>query len=266
MATPFQFADLSDAETTVVTTEPKSFSPLFTQRLETEGEAPETGFRPMGSQNPRPQSQAPRPMAQSIRPKKAAKARPQIDPAELKKIKDEAIKAGVSEGYAQGYQEGMQAGKREGSQALLEQSKALRRLLAALQGAEKQLFDAVKDDLLTIVCTLPKRIIRQELKMEPRVVTKIVTSLLQELPRQRRVEVLLNPEDLQLLRDHKIDTQSDNHGDVQLRASADLSRGSIHLVTDGGHIDASIETQLKTLEEQARQWIKGNQDPTNGGV
>jgi flagellar biosynthesis/type III secretory pathway protein FliH len=176
---------------------------------------------------------------------------PRVDPRELERIKAQARQ--------EGYQEGFAKGESEGRAVWQKRSDRLEQLLLSIGEAREALFHRVREDLVRIMCIVPRKILRQELKIDRRAIVSLVGSVLEELPRQDRVVVKVAPEDLSLLEEAIPDLRRRLGGytQVEVEPSAQVNGGGAIVVVDGGRIEATIERQLETFEQRAREWLLG---------
>lgn len=163
------------------------------------------------------------------------------DPAVIEELQRRAYDAA----YAAGLAEGRAAGQRE----LALKVQQLDCLLGALAHPFEALDDSVERELVTLVMTLVRQLLRRELRAEPGEVVAVVREALALLPvAARNVSVHLHPNDAALVRESL--AGSGEERPWRLVEDPLLGRGGCRVTTEDSHIDASIETRLTKLFAQ----------------
>lgn len=156
----------------------------------------------------------------------------------------------IAEIQAQAYREGFDQGREEGHKAGLRdmQSKAkqLETLILKLAKPFEQLDDQVEQELLTLVSTLTRLLVRREIENESGVILGIVQEALQALPvAAREVKLLLHPEDAALVRESL--TEGEERPSWRIIEDNKLGRGDCRVISDNSRVDATLETRMNTL-------------------
>jgi len=186
--------------------------------------------------------------------------------AAFKKAELEGFEKGKAEGHAQGFTEGKKEGLDTGlaeSQVLIEQKLAhLSSLINILQSPLEQLDKEVEDELMFLVMTVARHVIRREVKQDPSHVIAAVRQAVALLPvSTRNIQVQLNPEDAALVRESL--SVDEEHGQ-RWRIIEDpmLSRGGCNVETDYSRIDATVEARINMIVSQV---LGGERDSDNVG-
>lgn len=176
-----------------------------------------------------------------------------VDPKELVRVKAQA--------RAEGHEEGLRRGEAEGRKVFSERIEELEAMIVSLGEARELMFQRVREDLATILCIVPSKILRQAIKVQPQVIVSLVGSILEELPRQERVVVKVALEDLELIESAAPDLRRRLGGytQVEIEPNSRLTRGSAEIEMAGGRVEATIERQLETFEERVREWLLGGE-------
>jgi len=184
-----------------------------------------------------------------------------VDPRDLESIRQAA--------HQEGYQEGLTRGDMEARAALQERLSRLDSLLMSLGEARESMFHQVRGDLVKIMCAVPRKILRQSLKIDPRAIVSLVGSVLDELPRQERVVVQVGSEDLKMLEEAlpNLRKRLGGYTQIDVEASSQITGGGAVVVMEGGRVEATIERQLETFEQRSREWLLGEtSSEISGGV
>ena len=267
MLIPFQFNDLQNVPVHRAPQDPEEdfkALPLIKPRA-TEGWR-SLSFRSLGEDGPALASDE---ELDGISAEERAEPAPEEDfevqsPAPL--INRERLKALEDEARERGYQDGLQAGRAAGLAAAEAEIEArmeaeltqIQALKDQLIGAEAHLFDAIKGDLIRLLQLVPRRIIREELRLKPQAVVSMAEELLGAFAAQRRLTLRAHPEDARLLQAELKGSGPDEDGRLTILPDPTLGRADLRLITESGEIDATIETQLGRYYKQVEGWIRGS--------
>lgn len=163
--------------------------------------------------------------------------------AEAEQIRAQAWAAGEAEGRAAGL-----AAARTDAQPALAALSASAQAIAALR---TQVVAEVEQDAVEMALRLAEQILAAVLSVQPERVLDVARNALRHLTERRRVTLVVNPDDLDLVSDCVAQLQSELGGIEHLGVQADrrVARGGAVARTDTGDIDAGIETQLARARE-----------------
>jgi flagellar assembly protein FliH len=155
--------------------------------------------------------------------------------------------------HSLGYQAGLAAAKAE-TQAKV---RDLNTRIARLDGILKQLsrpleeLDAeLEKQLIALVVTIGKQIVRRELKTDPQQIIAILRESVSRLPASARdVRVHLHPEDAAVVRE-LLATPSNDRAWTMVEDPS-LTRGGCQVRTDTSQIDARLESRLNAIVSAA---------------
>ena len=171
--------------------------------------------------------------------------------AEAAQIRAAALEAGRSEGYAAGLAE---------AQAGLEPVRAaLQSALQKLHGAHDDFVGLAERHAVELALAIARKVIGAELAVRPELVAEVATGALRRAAERDYVVLLVNPDDLQLVRDAAGDLSGALGGIRRLEIAPErrVHRGGCLVQTAEGEIDAGIEAQL----EKAREVLTGSIRP-----
>ena len=161
---------------------------------------------------------------------------------ELEQIQKEAYR----EGYELGRKEGRQAGQKDIKQAVAN----LARVIDAFTDPLQEVDAAVEQELVSLALAIAKQIIRRELKTDPGQVVGVVREALAALPSaSRRVQIVLHPEDAQLVREALLSGAGE---ETHWHISEDplLTRGGCRISAEHSQIDATVEQRIAAISNQ----------------
>ena len=159
-----------------------------------------------------------------------------------------------AEGYAQGQEQAAQeadARVRDESQARVD---ALRDDLAAFCEAviseQQRAWGQVEAQLTEVALDIAGRVIKAELTVNPDIVVQIVRHALRRLQNGcDHLRIRVNPDDVERLRAHREEFLTTFEGVRQIEITEDrrVGVGGAQIETDGGTLDARIETQITEI-------------------
>jgi len=146
------------------------------------------------------------------------------------------------EGLAQGREEG----RKQGLASVKAEAESLRKVLASLVPSVQSLDTALESDLLELISTVARQLVRRELRTDPGQIVAVVREGLAVLPStDRTIRLHLHPEDARIVRDAL--HLSDLEQPWKVIEDPTLSRGGSRLETEASRVDATLETRLNTL-------------------
>jgi flagellar assembly protein FliH len=165
--------------------------------------------------------------------------------AEAEQIRAQAWAAGEAEGRAAG----MAAARNDAAPAVA----ALSASVEAIASLRAQLVAELEADAVDLAIRLTEQILAGVLSVEPERVVDVARNALRHLTDRRRVTLVVNTDDLELVSDCVDQLQSELGGIEHLGVQADrrVARGGAIARTDTGDIDAGIDTQLARAREIA---------------
>jgi flagellar assembly protein FliH len=152
-------------------------------------------------------------------------------------------KQAYDEGFNQGRQEGYAAG-----QTLVQQhATRLKTILDLLSAPLAELDEQVIQQMLDLVTTIARQVIRRELRADPGQVIGVVRECIKSLPiAARKVFIYLHPEDADLVRNAFSIDENMEQG-WKIIEDPVLTRGGCRIEAEHSKIDASVEQQLNRV-------------------
>jgi flagellar assembly protein FliH len=205
-----------------------------------------------------------------IRPKQQAAIETGPSPEEIAQIRAEAAEAGFAEGHAagvaqgqqDGYQQGMEQGRREAFEAELTQRQMIleafaNALQATVDGLNDELGNWLKsreDAMAEMAMDVVRRIVGTELQTNRDSALAITREALGEVTHATHARIRLNPFDIPALEEHRaqILAASGSLRDIDVVEDSTIL-GGCRIETDGGMVDATIDSRLQSVQEAWQQ-------------
>lgn len=159
--------------------------------------------------------------------------------------------AARAEGFASGHAAGIE-------QARVELEPAARALASALQEAMAQgdeLAAQLEREAVELVMVVAEKVVAGAVHERPERVLDVVTGALRGLVERRRLTILVNPDDADLVRD-RIDAITTELGGVEhceVQAERRVQRGGALLRTPDGELDVRLDAKLRRAAEVLRE-------------
>ena len=163
--------------------------------------------------------------------------------AEAEQIRAQAWEAGEAEGRAAG----LAAARTDAAPA----TAALGASVQAISDVRAQVIAELEADAVELALRLAEQILAGVVAVEPERVLDVARNALRHLTDRRRVTLVVNPNDMELVGDCVNQLQSELGGIEQLGVQSDrrVARGGAIARTDAGDIDAGLDTQLAQARE-----------------
>jgi flagellar assembly protein FliH len=172
---------------------------------------------------------------------------------EADRIRDQARVEGYAEGHARGL-----------SDATAETASAAHALRDAVQGLESQrqeTADAVERDAIELALALSAKILSGALEVQPERVVDVVRGALRRITDRRRITVLVDPGDLDVVTSAigELQTQAGGIDLCEVQSDRRVGRGGAVVRTAEGEVDVSVETQLERAREVVLAELDGGE-------
>jgi flagellar biosynthesis/type III secretory pathway protein FliH len=158
-----------------------------------------------------------------------------------------------------GHAEGLAAGRAEALAALAPAAAALEEALASARAGAAASTEHLEAQAVELALSLAEKIVAGAVAAEPERVLDVVRGALRSLVDRERVTVLVNPDDLDLVREAMADMRASlggiEHCDVQ--AERRVSPGGALVRTPEGDVDARLETKLARAREVVEAALGG---------
>lgn len=187
--------------------------------------------------------------------------------------KQEGLEHGLAEGHQQGKEQGLEQGLDEGKSAGLasgeeqvnEQIQLWTNLVNYIHNPVAGVEAELEKELVLLALSLAKAVIRSEVKNNSDIVLQALSEGLKVLPlNEKKYQIHLNPEDIQLISEHFSESDIEKHN-WNLIETPHLQRGGVEIVTDTNAVDVTVERRVrdvldKFMLEQGLNHISSDDD------
>jgi flagellar assembly protein FliH len=187
------------------------------------------------------------PQLDGFLPEGSAGAAAQTMPADVMAQAHADADAIRAQAHADGFAAGMEAARIE----LAPAAEAFASALADVARLRGEVADEVERGAVALGLRIAEQALAAAVEVEPERVVDAVRGALRRLSDRDRVTVLVNPEDLDLVREATRELQDRLGGidTLDVQAERRVSRGGAVVRTAEGEVDASIETKLARARE-----------------
>ena len=160
---------------------------------------------------------------------------------------------------AEGFNDGYTAGAADARGALDPAAAALQAAAAELAGLRADVAERTERAAVELGLRIAEQVLQGALAVDPERVVDAVRGALRRLVERDRVLVLVNPEDLDVLREHAEELVAELGGIEHLGVEADrrVTRGGAIVRTGEGEVDATLETKLGRAREVVEHELSG---------
>lgn len=161
----------------------------------------------------------------------------------------------------QGHQAGFAAGKEA---ALQEYQGLIDKANGIIESAMKDYHRTIekhKNGVVSLAITVAEKIITMKMEEDPTVFTEIIKEALDELKDKQAVEIILHPDDYELVLEQKVELEQilDEETNLIIRMDSGLQAKSCMLVHPFGKIDVGIDSQLQQIKRALAEKVMGQE-------
>lgn len=149
--------------------------------------------------------------------------------------------------YQEGFEQGRADGYKEGQEQIDQQIVRLKSIVELMSEPLAELDKEVVEQMLDLVTTISRQVIRRELRADPGQVIGVVRECIKSLPiASRKVFIYLHPDDAELVR-HAFSIDENMEQAWKIIEDPVLTRGGCRIEAEQSKIDASVEQQLNRV-------------------
>ena len=165
-----------------------------------------------------------------------------------------------AEGFAMGHAEGAAAALAEAQAQLAPAVQALAAALEALAAERGALADQVEGRAVELAVELAEKVVAGAIDAQPERVLDVVRGALRCFMERERVQVLVNPDDLGLVRGAIDELAAELGGieHVEVQEDRRIGRGSAIVRTPSAQVDAGLRTKLDRAREVVMTELQGS--------
>ncbi len=152
---------------------------------------------------------------------------------------------------AEGYEEGRCAGREQGMGEMSCAANALGEAVHGIEALRAEAVEAVEADAIELALALAGKILAGAFQARPELVVEVVQGALRRINDRRRITVLVNPADLEVVRAAigELTAQGSGVELCEVQSDERVAVGSAIVRTSEGEVDASVHTQLERARE-----------------
>lgn len=156
--------------------------------------------------------------------------------------------------YAKGFEQGRRAGELQAMDASRAMVQRLEGLFEELDGLRTRVFQDYRNWLISSSLEIARYVIQRELQAQPDLLLQTMESALDQATDQHPLTFILNPDDLELLRE-QVDLSCLEHSNqsITLKGDEGISRGGCLLESAVQLIDGSLEARLQLVEDEIKR-------------
>ena len=177
---------------------------------------------------------------------------PPEPPREISTEDQEAVSLAELEALrAQAVEEGLAAGRAEAQLAVTAAVNGLSEAAAQLAAETAALEARLEEEAVSLALAIAERVLAGQLAVEPDRVLEAVRGALRGITDRSRVTVLVNPDDLELVREAAPGLQSTLGGieHLEIQSERRVGRGGAVVRHPEGDVDAQVATKLERVRE-----------------
>lgn len=169
-----------------------------------------------------------------------------------KLIADARVRAAAleSEAYEKGFEQGKKDGEALGRKAYEMQAERFGAVIDAMRHKGEELLTSYEPVLIELVLDISKALVRHELNTTPELVRSCLERGLAMAVKGMSIRVHLHPKDLELIQRAEMPLSEEAAGhSLEFMADPSIERGGCLLETEMGVIDATLDTQWRTVSQ-----------------
>ena len=167
------------------------------------------------------------------------------------KMKDQA--------YAEGFKKGVEEGNAEAQQKLLGQIQPLGENFAALldsfEKMKEEMYCANERILIQLIFNVARQVLLKDLKEDPEYLKRLCTQMIEKIGIRDHLKIKISKTDLEGIDQLKeyLKAQYTDLKNVKIETSDEVQLGGCKIETNLMWINASVESQLKAIEESFKE-------------
>jgi flagellar assembly protein FliH len=152
---------------------------------------------------------------------------------------------------AEGFEAGRAAGHEQGAAEIAAGAVALGEAISGIEALRTEIVEAVETDAIELALALAGKILAGAQQARPELVVDVVQGALRRISDRRRITVMVNPADLDVVRAAlgALTAQGSGVELCDLQSDERVASGSAIVRTSEGEVDASVHTQLERARE-----------------
>jgi flagellar assembly protein FliH len=152
---------------------------------------------------------------------------------------------------AEGFEAGRAAGQERGAAEIASGATALGEAVNGIEALRAEIVEAIEADAIDLALALAGKILAGAQQARPELVVDVVQGALRRISDRRKITVMVNPADLEVVRTAlgELTAQGSGVELCDLQSDDRVALGSSIVRTSEGEVDASVHTQLERARE-----------------
>ncbi len=175
--------------------------------------------------------------------------------AEAHRQADQMRNDAVQKGYADGLQIGREEGLKQYQQAIEDLRAEVQKLIDAILAERQRLWEQMEPEIIALVLEIARKVLREEIQARREATLSIIKHALRRVTDTEHVRIRVNPDDLQIAREHRDDFLAvcDGVRTIEIVDDRRVGDGGCIIETPGGTIDATLRTQMQSVEKALKE-------------
>ncbi|HEY6759729.1 MAG TPA: FliH/SctL family protein [Baekduia sp.] len=178
------------------------------------------------------------------------------------------LQAEVEAARAAGHEAGFQAGLAEAQAHMAAGIAAVQAAVDAVGAERERVAAAVEVAAVDLALRIAEQAVGAQIAARPETVVEVVRGALRRLVERERVSILVNPEDLELVRQASETLASELGGmeSCDVQAERRVARGGAIVRTVEGEVDATLPTKLARAREAVEEELRADAEASPSNV
>ena len=154
------------------------------------------------------------------------------------------------ESYKTGFNDGKEVGFSEGEDKVKPSIEDLHKVAKNLSEELDWVIHEAEKEIMSLCYLIAKKIVKHEIEKDETIILNVLQESLDYVVNETEVTIKLNPNDYNVVKEHKEDITSSLTEIKNLKFEPDdrITRGGCLIETNSGEVDARLETKLEELE------------------
>ncbi len=165
------------------------------------------------------------------------------------------------EAYRKGFEQGQRDGLAIEKKQMADKARQLESLLTGLSCLKARIYAETEKELLELAFAIAKCIVHAEVKIDLNVIERTVRAAAELIVDGSQIRISINPDDMEAVRGLLPELAATTKGSrVHIAEDPAIDRGGCILKTGFGRINATIESQLVTLQKELEAELPAHLD------
>lgn len=157
------------------------------------------------------------------------------------------------------FEEGRQRGIADAEASFSQTAQALASACEEIANLKKKMLERSQSDMLRLVFAIAERVVQADLQIDKDVITRTVKQAITLAVSAEEFHIKVNPEDLQVVNDHKplFIASLSGLSNIEFVPDESVTRGGCIVESPLGRVDATMEAQLEAISTCLQEATKG---------